>query len=235
MNAVTRTVFVVDDAPGVCKSLARVLAAAGYRVRAFESAEDFLREHEADSPGCLLLDICLPGLSGIELQRALAGSPNALPIVFLTGMGDIQTSVDAMKEGAVDFLTKPIDSMRLFAAVERALRRDDEQRLHVSIRRVIHQRLDSLTPRERQVMTYVIGGLLNKQIAAELGTGEKTIKVHRARMMSKMVVRSVPELVKLGERVGVKIQPQLGMGESELRWIQPQCPISNRLERAHRG
>jgi len=142
-----------------------------------------------------LLDIGLPGLSGIELQRALAGSPNTLPIVFLTGRGDIQTSVDAMKEGAVDFLTKPIDSVQLFAAVEQALRRDETQRLQVEIRRVIYQRLETLTPRETQVMTYVVRGHLNKQIAAELGTGEKTIKVHRARMMSKMVVRSVAELV----------------------------------------
>ena len=230
MNLTTRTVFVVDDAPAVCKSLTRVLTAAGYRVRAFESAEDFLAGHDADSPGCLLLDICLPGLSGIQLQRTLAGSPHALPIVFLTGMGDIEASVAAMKQGAVDFLTKPIDSVRLFGAVEPGLRRDEEQRRQVSIRRVIHQRLATLTPREREVMTYVVRGLLNKQIAAQMGTGEKTVKVHRARVMSKMVVRSIPELVQLGERVGVKIQPELGRGASDLRWIQPRCPISERPE-----
>jgi RNA polymerase sigma factor (sigma-70 family) len=218
MNGVTRTVFIVDDAPQVRRSLLRVLAAAGYRVRAFESAEAFLGEHEADAPGCLLLDIGLPGLNGIELQRAWAGSPNKLPIVFLTGMGDIQTSVDAMKEGAVDFLTKPIDSVRLFAAIEEAFRRDEEQRRQVSIRRVIHQRLETLTPRERQVMVCVIRGRLNKQIAAELGTGLKTVKVHRARVMSKMLARSVPELVQLGARVGVKIEPQIGNRAAVLRW-----------------
>jgi FixJ family two-component response regulator len=235
MHGAAPTVFIVDDAPEVRKSLSRVLGAAGYQVRSFESAEGFLAEHHSENQGCLLLDICMPGLSGIELQHALVASPNALPIVFLTGMGDIQTSVDAMKEGAVDFLTKPIDNVRLFAAVDQALRRDAEQRVQVEIRRLIHHRLETLTPRERQVMAQVIRGRLNKQIAAELGTGEKTVKVHRARMMSKMVVHSVPELVQLAERVGVKIRPELSTGASDLRWIQPQCPISRRRERVQRG
>jgi FixJ family two-component response regulator len=230
MNSVRRTVFIVDDAQEVRKSLSRLLAVAGYQTRAFESAESFLTERAGAAPGCLLLDIGLPGLSGIQLQRALAGSTNMLPIVFLTGIGDIQTSVAAMKEGAVDFLTKPIDSVRLFAAVEQAFQRDQEQRLLVSIQRVIHQRLDSLTLRERQVMTHVIGGSLNKQIAAALGTGEKTVKVHRARMMSKMVVRSVPELVQLGVRVGVKIEPALDSRATVLSWRYPQCPRSKQIE-----
>ena len=230
MNGTTQTVFIVDDAAEVRKSLARVLCAAGYQVRTFESAEGFLAEHHGDAQGCLLLDICMPGLSGIDLQHALVASPNALPIVFLTGMGDIQTSVDAMKEGAVDFLTKPIDSVRLFAAVEQALRRDEEERVQIEIRRVIHDRLATLTPRERQVMAQVIRGRLNKQIAAELGTGEKTVKVHRARMMSKMVARSVAELVQLGARVGVEIEPALGVGTAALSWRQPQCPISKEFE-----
>lgn len=228
MTGAIRTVFIVDDAPEVRKSLSRLLAAVGYQVRAFESAEGFLAEYDA-APGCLLLDVCLPGLSGTQLQRALAESGNTLSIVFLTGMGDIRTSVDAMKGGAVDFLTKPIDKVRLFAAIEHAFRRDDEHRLQVSIRRLIHQRLETLTPRERQVMTYVIRGRLNKQIAAELGTGEKTIKVHRARMMSKMVVRSVPELIQLGARVGVEISPSLGKGATILSWIAS-CPISKALD-----
>src|SRR5580692_1214684 len=133
MHGAAPTVFIVDDAAEVRKSLSRVLGAAGYQVRSFESAEGFLAEHHGDTQGCLLLDICMPGLSGIELQHALVRSPNALPIVFLTGMGDIQTSVDAMKEGAVDFLTKPIDNVRLFAAVDQALRRDEEQRVQVEI------------------------------------------------------------------------------------------------------
>ena len=222
MHGATQTVFIVDDAPEVRRALSRVLSVAGYQVRVFESAEAFLAEHHDDAQGCLLLDLCMPGLSGIDLQHALVACRNALPIVFLTGMGDIQTSVDAMKEGAVDFLTKPIDSMRLFGAVEQALRRDEEQRAQMEICRLIHQRLETLTPRERQVMAYVIRGLLNKQIAAELGTCEKTVKVHRARMMSKMVARSVAELVQLGARVGVEIEPTLGIGTTSLTWRQPQ-------------
>lgn len=229
MHRVAPTVFIVEDAPEVRKSLLRLIAAAGYEVRAYESAECFLRERRDNSPGCLLLDVGLPGLSGPELQRVLAASPYALPIVFLTGMGDVQTSVEAMKEGAVDFLTKPIDGTRLFAAVEQALRHDEEHRLRVALREVIRRRVESLTLRERQVMTYVVGGLLNKQIAAKLGTGEKTVKVQRARMMTKMEARSVPELVQLSERVGVKIQPALSLGASDLRWIRPQCPMSKAL------
>ena len=218
------------DAPEVRKSISRVLRAAGYLVRSFESAEEFLAEHRGDAQGCLLLDICMPGLTGLELQHALVASQDALPIVFLTGIGDIRMGVAAMKEGAVDFLTKPIDNVRLFAAVEQALRRDLEDRAQAEIRRVIHRRLETLTPREREVMAQVIGGRLNKQIAAELGTGEKTIKVHRARMMSKMRAASVPELVRLGARVGVEIEPALGVGASDLSWRQPQCLISRRLE-----
>jgi FixJ family two-component response regulator len=217
---VAPTVLIVDDAPEIRASLSRLLAAAGYPLRAFESAESFLEQHDVDVPGCLLLDIGLPGLSGTELQRALAGSANPLPIVFLTGAGDIQTGVHAMKEGAVDFLTKPIDCARLFAAVDQAFQCDAEQRVQVKILRAIHQRLDTLTPREREVLTYVVQGHLNKQIAAEMGTGEKTIKVHRARMMSKMAVRSVPELVQLAARVGVKIEPTLGLGSRGFSWRQ---------------
>ena len=212
MNGAVRTVFVVDDAQEVRNSVSRVLTAGGYRVRLFESAEAFLDEHDADAAGCLLLDIFLPGLSGIELQHAIAGSPNALPIVFLTGMGDIQTGVSAMKEGAVDFLTKPIDNVPLFAAIEQAFQRDDENRRQVEIQRVIRQRLDRLTPREGEVMRWVIRGRLNKQIAAEMGVGEKTVKVHRGRMMAKMAAHNVPELVRFGARVGVEMEPALSFG-----------------------
>jgi FixJ family two-component response regulator len=230
MNGKVTTVFVVDDAQEVRKALYRVLSAAGYQVSLFESAERFLREHDAEIPGCLLLDICMPGLSGLELQHALVGSPEPRPIVFLTGRGDIESSVSAMKDGAVDFLTKPIDAVHLFAAVEAALRRDEEQRREGAIRRMIKERLATLTPREREVMAHVVRGRLNKQIAAELGTGEKTVKVHRARMMSKMLARSVAELVQLGARVGVEIEPSLCVGGASLNWKQPQCPIARRLE-----
>jgi FixJ family two-component response regulator len=220
MNGNANTVFIVDDAREVRMGLSRLLAAAGYQVRAFESAVSFLKEQDAQAPGCLLLDVCMPGLSGIELQQSLVGSPFARPIVFLTGRGDIQTSVHAMKGGAVDFLTKPVDDVRLFAAVEQALQRDAEQRLERAIRDTIEQRLKMLTPRERQVMAHVIRGRLNKQIAADLGTGEKTVKVHRARVMSKMVARSVAELVQLAARVGVAIEPAIDTGANSINWKQ---------------
>jgi FixJ family two-component response regulator len=210
MNSTSGTVYIVDDTSEVRMTLTRLLNAADYRVRSFESAERFLEEQDESEPGCLLLDICLPGLSGIELQRSLKDSPYPRPIVFLTGMGDIQTSVKAMKDGAVDFLTKPFDDGRLFAAIEQALRRDAQQRMEQSVRRTIEQRLNQLTAREREVMTRIIRGRLNKQIAGEFGIGEKTVKVHRARVMHKMGVRSVADLVRIAERVGIYIEPDLG-------------------------
>jgi FixJ family two-component response regulator len=209
MNGATGTVFIVDDEGVVRSALSRLLTAAGYQVRAFESATHFLEEQDADTPGCLLLDVCLPGLSGIELQRALDGSPRTRPIVFLTGTGDVPTSVQAMKAGAVDFLTKPIGSAKLFAAIEQGMKRDAEERLERATRNAIDQRLKILTPREREVMEHVIRGRLNKQIAADIRTGEKTVKVHRARVMSKLGVRSVPELVQLAMRAGVATAPTI--------------------------
>jgi FixJ family two-component response regulator len=214
MNNAISTVFVIDDDSSVRRAISNLLVASGYQVRSFESAELFLAEEDLDSPGCLLLDVCLSGLSGMELQRVLAVSSHMRPIVFLTGQSDIQTSVTAMKAGAVDFLTKPIDCVQLIEAVDRALRRDAESRLERNLRRVIQLRFDELTPRERQVMAQVIHGRLNKQIAADLGTGEKTIKVHRARVMLKMQVRSVPELVRLGARIGLT-------GDAPVRRAEP--------------
>jgi FixJ family two-component response regulator len=220
MNGPSHTVFIVDDAREVRAGLSRLLAAAGYQVRAFESAASFLEEQDAEDPGCLLLDVCMPGLSGLELQHSLLGSPQARPIVFLSGQGDVRTSVNAMKDGAVDFLTKPVDDVQLFAAVNQALQRDADQRLERAIFETIQQRLKLLTPRERQVMGQVIRGRLNKQIAADLGTGEKTVKVHRARVMSKMMARSVAELVQLAARVGISSEPTLGSGGAATNWIR---------------
>ncbi len=200
------TVFIVDDAREVRSGLSRVLGAAGYQARSFESAERYLEGLEArdcESPGCLLLDICMPGMSGLDLQRALIESGRSRPIVFLTGYGDIEKGVHAMKAGAVDFLTKPIDSARLIAAVEEAMRLDAAEREERALRSLIRKRLATLTMRERQVMEQVTRGKLNKQIAVQLGIGEKTVKVHRARVMSKMIVDSVPELVRLAARVGI--------------------------------
>jgi FixJ family two-component response regulator len=221
MNSALGTVFIVDDNPEVRASLGRVLSAAEYRTRAFESAECFLQEQDGAEPGCLLLDIYLPGLSGIDLQRTLDGSPCARPIVFLTGMADIKTSVTAMKAGAVDFLTKPIDNEKLFSAVNEALRRDAEQRAARAIRSAIETRLRTLTPREREVLKFVVAGRLNKQISAIMGTGEKTVKVHRSRVMAKMRVRSVAELVLLAERVGIVNELTIGTRSSNLNWKDP--------------
>jgi len=218
------TVFIVDDAREVRDSLSRMLNAAGYRAQAFESAELFLQSRDAEVPGCLLLDICLPGLSGIELQRQLLDSPRALPIVFVTGRGDIQTSVNAMKAGAVDFLTKPFEAQQLFGAVNQALQRDAAQRLERELRDSIDARVKRLTPREREVMTAMIRGRLNKQIAAELGTGEKTVKVHRARVMAKMGVRSLPHLVALASRVKIAIEPVLH-DSTALHWKLKWQPV----------
>jgi FixJ family two-component response regulator len=196
MEKELRTVFIVEDSAEVRNALSRVLTAAGHQVRSFESAERFLSEPDEKVPGCLLLDICMPGLNGIELQRELAASPGARPIVFLTGMGDIQTSVHAMKEGAVDFLTKPVDPGQLLAAIDQALWRDSQQRMQRAIQVTFDQRFNTLTPRERLVMGHVVRGRLNKQIAGLLGCVEKTVKVHRARVMAKMRVRSVADLVR---------------------------------------
>jgi FixJ family two-component response regulator len=207
MDGVANTVFIVDDADEVRAGLSRLLAAAGYKVKSFKSAEAFLKEQNEAEAGCLLLDVLLPGLTGIELQRELAGSPCARPIVFLTGHEDVKTTVVAMKEGAVDFLTKPVEKESLFQALDHALRRDVECRQEHAIRSMIRERVGSLTPRERDVMAHVFRGRLNKQIAAELGIGEKTVKVHRSRVMSKMAVRSVAELVQLGSRIGI-LTPQ---------------------------
>jgi FixJ family two-component response regulator len=222
MNSASGTVFIVDDNVQVRTSLARVLSAAGYRTRAFESAECFLKEQDGAEPGCLLLDIYLPGLSGFDLQRTLDGSACARPIVFLTGMADIQTSVAAMKAGAIDFLTKPIDNEKLFIAVNEALRRDAEQRAARAIRSAIEARLSTLTPREREVLKFVVAGRLTKPISALLGTGEKTVKVHRSRVMAKMRVRSVAELVHLVERVGFLGELTISIRSSDLNGNNPQ-------------
>jgi len=213
MNA-QGNVFIVDDAREIRIALTCMLDVAGYRVHAFESAERFLVEQDCEIPGCLLLDIGLPGMSGMDLQRALAGSRGERPIIFLSGRGDIQTSVQAMKLGAVDFLTKPFDGARLLAAVDQAIRLDMAARKDRAICESIQQRLQVLTRRERQVMAGVVRGQLNKQIAANLGAGEKVVKIHRGRVMKKMEVRSVAELVHLALRIGVTTDITLHVPET---------------------
>jgi two-component system, LuxR family, response regulator FixJ len=224
MSTIRNTVFLVDDSRAIRTALSRLLEAAGYLVRTFECAEDYLAEKDDDAPGCLLLDVCMPGLTGPELQQALTARGRERPIVFLTAKGNIQTTVNAMKSGAVDFLTKPVDDALLFAALDRAFLRDAENRTRRTIQQAIQRRLDSLTPREREVMTQVVCGRLNKLIAMEIGTGEKTVKVHRARMMSKMAAASVAELVRMGAHVGVSMEPSMRpekeSGEYVLHWTQ---------------
>jgi len=198
-------VFVIDDEPSVRKSLGRLLAAAGFRVEAFASAQDFLQRPPDDALSCALLDIQMPGLNGLELQQALLGAHRALPIVFITGHGDIPTSVRAMRAGAVDFLSKPFDEKDLLAAVARALEKaGQEQHTHVESA-AAEARLATLTPREREVLLHVLAGELNKQIAAALGASIKTIKVHRGRVMHKMQVQSVADLVRRCEKAGVRL------------------------------
>jgi FixJ family two-component response regulator len=216
MNGTVPTVFVVDDASRIREALSRLLLAADYQVRSFESAERFLEEHDTQALGCLLLDVCMPGLNGIDLQRALKKSTCSRPIVFLSGISDIPTSVGAMKAGAVDFLVKPIDSERLLAAVAQAVDRDEKQRREYAIRSIIQRRFNKLTPRERQVTVRVVRGHLNKQIAAELSVAEKTVKVHRGRLMKKMGVRSVAELVRFGARIEITVDPVLRVGPAAL-------------------
>src|SRR5262245_32551669 len=203
MTGPTATVFLVDDDQAVLKGLERLLHAAGFEVRAFASPQAFLDEHDPAAPGCAVLDVAMDGLNGLQLQRALAARGESRPVIFLTGRGDIPTSVQAMKAGAVDFFTKPVEAKELVSAVRLALERDRQAREARVERDMIEQRLALLTPREREVLRLVVAGRLNKQIAAALGTAEKTVKVHRGRVMAKMGVRSVAELVRLTGQVGI--------------------------------
>jgi FixJ family two-component response regulator len=200
------TVFVVDDDPSVAKALSRLLRAKGYDVQSFTSPQAFLDSHDPAVPGCAVLDVIMPGCNGLELQQALTGAGAAglpRPIIFLSGKGDIPTSVRAIKAGAVDFLTKPVDGGALLDAIARAAAQDSRSRHDRAELAAIQDRIASLTPRERQVLGHVVAGRLNKQIAADLGTVEKTVKVHRSRMMDKMGVRSVADLVRLAEKAGI--------------------------------
>jgi FixJ family two-component response regulator len=204
MNEGAFTVFLVDDDPGVLKSLTRLLRTSGYDSRTYVSAQEFLREHDPAASGCAVLDLAMPGLDGMQLQQALAGQGIARPIIFLTGKGDIPTSVRAMKAGAVDFLTKPVDRNDLLTAIERAKRQEALSREARAQLDSFEAKLASLTPREREVLQHVVAGKLNKQIAADLGTVEKTVKVHRGRMMAKMGARSIVDLVRMVERAGFR-------------------------------
>lgn len=200
------TAFLVDDDVGVLKALSRLLRSAGYEARSYSSAQDFLDGHDPSVPGCVVLDLAMPGLDGLSLQERLRHDGVERPIIFLSGTADVPASVQAMKAGAVDFLTKPTQGEQFFAAVERAMEKDAKARQTRDERMTFESQLGRLTPREREVLGHVVAGRLNKQIAASLGTVEKTIKVHRSRIMAKLQVRSVAELVRFSERAGIAPQ-----------------------------
>jgi len=201
-------VYVVDDDPDVLKAIERLLESVGQKVVTFSSPQQFLERHDRNTAGCLVLDLQMPGVTGLELQGLLEQQASHLPIIFLTGRGDIAASVQAMKHGACDFLTKPVDDALLIATIRDALAKDQALRPPRIEREGIAKRLATLTERERQVLEHIVAGRLNKQIAAELGTAEKTIKFHRANLMHKMGVRVVADLVKLAERAGIGSTPQ---------------------------
>lgn len=198
------TVFLVDDEPEVLKAVARLLRAEGFPVAAFSSPREFLDQVDPDAPGCLVLDMSMPGVSGLEVQRELEERGCVLPVIFLTGRADVPDTVRAMKGGASDFLTKPVEDEELLAAVRGALARDAATRRERAEVASILARLGTLTPREREVLEHVVAGELNKQVAGRLGTVEKTIKVHRARVMEKMKAASLADLVRLAQRAGVR-------------------------------
>jgi len=197
-------VYVVDDDASVRTAIGRLLRSVGLEIQLFASATEFLAFARPERPGCVVLDVRMPRLSGLDLQKALAAAGATLPIIFVTGHADVPMSVRAMKAGAVDFLPKPFHDQDLLDAVQRAIAADRERRLRESGLAAIRGVYETLTPREREVLSYVVSGALNKQIAGSLGTSEKTIKVHRARIMDKMGVESLADLVRLAGRLGVQ-------------------------------
>jgi FixJ family two-component response regulator len=199
-------IFIVDDDESVLQGLARMLRIEGFETRAWTSVYDFFDEHEPDAPGCLITDILMPTMNGLDLQRTLRRGGSERPIIFITGHSDIPMTVRAMKAGAISLLTKPVRRVQLVAAVQEALAEDAAIRAIEHERRAVRKKIQSLTPREHEVLHLVAKGLLNKQIAAALGTSEKTIKVHRGRLMRKMQVRSAAALVSVLARLGANVR-----------------------------
>jgi len=199
-------IAVVDDEPLVRKGLERLIRSMGWRVRTFASAQEFLERVPTDAPCCIVLDLQMPGLSGLDLQKRMAEMGLETPIIFLTGHGDIPVTVEAMKAGASEFLTKPVDDDKLLVAIEEAIERDRRARERRADRDALQRLYDSLTAREQEVMQHVIAGLLNKQIAAELNITEDTVKFHRGHIMRKMRAESLADLVRMAENLGIRSQ-----------------------------
>jgi len=198
-------VFIVDDDPSIRESLRLLLSSAGYGVRTFASAKEFLKsECSTLGPACIVLDVKMPGISGLDLQAELASRDYAIPVIFITGQGDIPMSVKAMKKGAVDFLSKPFDDDQLLDSVKAALLKDEQIRSSLDEQKDLMKRLESLTPREHEILTYLITGMLNKQIAYELKISERTVKAHRKQVFDKVGVASIADLVRLTEKAGIK-------------------------------
>ncbi len=205
MTMADGVVFVIDDDAAFRESLKNLLRSIGVRVETFASAQEFLKSDRRSIPGCVVLDVRMPGLSGLDLQKRMADAEIGIPIVFVTGHGDIRMSVQAMKAGAVEFLTKPFRDQELLDAVQRALEHDCAARDHRAEGEGLRSRFDSLTPREREVMERVVAGLLNKQIARVLGTAEATVKIQRHHVMQKMKASSLVDLVRMADRLGIVI------------------------------
>ena len=203
MSEPASIVFVVDDDPSVRRAIQRLVESVGLPVKLFGSAADFMNSGHPDVPSCLVLDIRLPGISGLDFQRELAIAQNEIPTIFITAHGDIPMTVRAMKAGAVEFLTKPFRDQDLLDAIQIALERDRARSQRQADIAILQERLESLTPREREVLPLVVSGLPNKQVAAEIGTTEATIKVHRSQLMKKMGADSLPELVRMAEKIGI--------------------------------
>jgi len=205
MNERAPIVFVVDDDPSVRRSIKRLIGSVGLQVELFGSAQEFLLSKRPDAPSCLVLDIRLPGISGLNFQHELAEANIHIPIIFITAHGDIPMTVRAMKAGAVEFLTKPFREQDLLDAIQLALKRDRARRQGDAEIAVLRERFESLTPREREVLPWVVSGLLSKQIADAIGTSEASVKVHRSQLMRKMAADSVADLVRMAEKMGIPI------------------------------